>query len=254
MVRSNRVLRNWAAGPIGPDPSNRTTGLGTHSLLRDGSGATCPRREDAQRLLPWVWTPTGGPEPLCVPPGPPCVGPGPPRKPSKPPWVGPWPPRMSFGPPWWILDHHVHRTDPHGRVLDLHVCRSNPQRWVSDLLSYIQTPTGRTQVFRPACALGPHSLLGQESSVDTWLMAAWQKPSDRSKLTACIQCERLMCALLRTGQGKAFVWLRRPKWLGRALPRQTQMTGSSITELLTTLQEICPFMTKYLMTRSVIII
>ena len=170
-----------------PDPPNRTAGLGTHSPL--GTGAGLPRDLRMKVLMDYYHV-------------------------SGPPRVGPRPPCMRSNPHVWVLVLHVSRPSPMGgsltssyvvrtpmmaprpprvpyepswRVLDLHVCRSNPHRWVPDLLSYIQTPTGMTQVFRPACALGPHSPLGQGSGAATWPMGTWHKPSTGSKLTARIQ-------------------------------------------------------------------
>lgn len=56
--------------------SDRSAGLGTRSLLGDRSNAaTCPRGENAQGLLPWVWTLHVGPGPPHMPSGPLSRGP-----------------------------------------------------------------------------------------------------------------------------------------------------------------------------------
>jgi hypothetical protein len=93
-------------------------------------------------------------------PKPPWAGPGPPRMSSRPLWAGPEPPRMSSRPLWAGLGPPCLAFKP---------------------------PAGRAQVFRPACALGPHSPLGQGSGAATWPMGTWHKPSTGSKLTARIQ-------------------------------------------------------------------
>lgn len=48
VVTYNRVLRNSAIVPMGPDPSDMTTGLKSRSLLGGRFGATtCPKGESA---------------------------------------------------------------------------------------------------------------------------------------------------------------------------------------------------------------
>lgn len=65
VVTYNRILRNSTVVPMGSDPFDMTIGLGSHSLLRDRSGATtCPKGESAGTTamspvsMGWSWTST----------------------------------------------------------------------------------------------------------------------------------------------------------------------------------------------------